>query len=259
MTDEQQVIVDHRGSHVVLTLNRPDKLNALNAAVLLALDDALAVVENDVALRAVVLHGAGERAFCAGADLGELRGLDAAGAAATLGRGQRVLGRLASLDVPVIAAVNGHAVGGGFELALASTFVLASTNATFSLPETGLGLIPGYGGTQRLARLIGRQRAGYLITTGRRLSSEEAWEAGLLCEKPVPSQELLDRATALAGEVAGKGRLATTAALRLLAATESGMAAGLVHETTAAALVTSSAEADERVTAFLDRAASRAG
>jgi enoyl-CoA hydratase len=249
--------VDLRGGHLLLTLNRPDKLNALNRDVLAALEAALRPVAGDPAVRSVIVTGAGDRAFCAGADLAELRGLGAAGSAATLANGQRIIGLFGSIGVPVIAAVNGFALGGGFEIALASTFVLASTNASFGLPETGLGLIPGYGGTQRLPRLVGRQAAAYLITTGQRWSAEQAYQRGLLAEPPIAADGLLARAEAVAEEIAGRGAFATRTALSLLAASETGMPAGLAHESDAAALAACSDEAAQRVAAFLDRRPAR--
>jgi enoyl-CoA hydratase len=247
------VVVDRHAGHAVLTLNRPEKLNALNAAVLTDLDAALAELARDKEIRAVVIRGAGDRAFCAGADLAELHGLGTAAAVDVLEYGQDVISRLAAMPVPVIAAVHGHAVGGGFEIALAATFVLGSTAATFALPETGLGLIPGYGGTQRLARLIGRQRAGYVVTTGTRLTADDAYRLGILVEAPFAPEALYERAGQLATDVAGRGRLATTASLRLLAASEDGLAAGLRHETHTAALMVGSGEAAERIDAFLRR------
>ncbi|MGY1806984.1 enoyl-CoA hydratase/isomerase family protein [Blastococcus sp. SYSU D00669] len=258
--DGQVVVqVERRPGLAVITLNRPAKLNALNSEVLDALEDALTGLERDPDVRAVVVTGAGDRAFCAGADLGELRGLDAARAREVLARGQRVMARVAGSPVPVIAAVNGYALGGGFELALASTFVLASTTASFALPETGLGLIPGYGGTQRLGGLVGRQAAAYLVTTGNRVPAERAHRWGLLAEEPLAPEALLPRAVELAGQIAGRGSLATRLALGLLAAAGGDLARGLQHETDAAALATVSGEARTRVAAFLDRPATRAG
>jgi enoyl-CoA hydratase len=251
------LLVDLRPTHLLLTLNRPDKLNALNRDVLATLEAALRQAAGDPAVRSVIVTGAGDRAFCAGADLGELRGLGAAESAATLANGQRIIGLLGSIGVPVIAAVNGFALGGGFEMALASTFILASANASFGLPETGLGLIPGYGGTQRLPRLVGRQAAAYLITTGHRWSADQAYQQGLLAEPPIAADGLLPRAEEIAEEISGRGAFANRTALALLASSEAGMPAGLAHETDAAALAACSDEAAQRVATFLDRRPAR--
>jgi enoyl-CoA hydratase len=253
MAQQAPLLIEHGPGHAVITLNRPDKLNALNSAVLAALDDALDDLTADPAVRGVIVTGAGSRAFCAGADLAELHGIGSAEAAELLANGQRIIGRLGKLGVPVIAAVNGYALGGGFEIALAATFTLASVTASFGLPETSLGLIPGYGGTQRLARLVGRQRAAYIISTGKRITAAEAHGYGLLAEEPLESAELLPRAIALVSAIAERGRYATAAALAAIAASESGLEVGLRLETQSAAVSTASTEAQERVTAFLSR------
>jgi enoyl-CoA hydratase len=249
----QPLLIDRGPGHAVITINRPDKLNALNTAVLSQLDDALSALAADPAVRAVIVTGAGSRAFCAGADLAELHELDSAEAAILLAAGQQIFAKLGNLGLPVIAAVNGYALGGGFELALAATFTLAATTASFGLPETSLGLIPGYGGTQRLTRLIGRQQAAYLITTGKRITAAQAHAYGLLAEEPLEPAELLPRAAALAGTIAERGRHATAAALSALAASEPGLDVGLRLETQAAAVSVASSEARQRVTAFLNR------
>jgi enoyl-CoA hydratase len=253
MTQPPPLLTDRGPGHAVITINRPEKLNALNTAVLTALDETLTELAGDPAVRAVIVTGAGDRAFCAGADLAELHELDSAEAAGLLAVGQRVIGLLGSLGVPVIAAVNGYALGGGFELALAATFTLATTTASFALPETSLGLIPGYGGTQRLARLIGRQQAAYLITTGKRITATQAHAYGLLAEEPLEPADLLPRAAALAATIAERGRHATAAALSAIAASEPGLETGLRLETQAAAVSTVSSEARQRVAAFLNR------
>lgn len=245
-----ELIVERDGAALCLTLNRPERHNALNAALLAALDDAVDRVAAEPAIRAVVITGAGAKSFCAGADLGELTGRDAAELTGMLGIGQRVFARIAAAPVPVIAAVNGLALGGGFELALAATFVIGSDRASFGLPETGLGLIPGYGGTQRLPRLVGRQQAAYLITTGTRWDADAAHARGLLAEPPLPPDRLLDRAGELAETIATRGPRATALALGLLAG-----GGDLARETLAAAVATGGAEAREGITAFGERRA----
>ena len=154
MADEEVVLAETRGAVRVLTINRPSVHNALNSSVLARLA-ALITAAVDDGMRALVLTGAGSRAFSAGADLDEFAGLDAVTAQDRLVAGQRVMAAIEACPLPVIAAVNGLALGGGFELALASTFPVLASNASLGLPESGLGLIPGYGGTQRLPRAIG--------------------------------------------------------------------------------------------------------
>ena len=180
-----------------VTVNRPDKLNALNAATIAELDGCLAGLAADPAVRAVILTGAGEKAFVAGADIGELADLAAAAAERLAARGQALMDRIENLGKPVIAAVNGFALGGGCELAMACTFRYAADTARLGLPETGLGLIPGYGGTQRLPRLVGRGRALELILTGDMIDAAEALGLGLV-NKVVPAAELMAATRAVA-------------------------------------------------------------
>lgn len=163
----------------VLTLNRPASLNALNRALLGELDAAIARLEQEEGIRAAVLIGSGPKAFAAGADITELAELNPREAAAVAQEGQRILRRLEQLPKPVIAAVNGFALGGGCELAMACHMRLAAPHARFGQPEVNLGLIPGYGGTQRLARLVGRGRAIELCLTGTMVGAEEALRLGL--------------------------------------------------------------------------------
>ncbi|MDG4834316.1 enoyl-CoA hydratase/isomerase family protein [Solwaraspora sp. WMMD1047] len=247
------LLLERREATLLLTLNRPDRHNALNAALLTALDAAVDTAVADRGVRAVVITGAGGRSFCAGADLDELTEAgDAATVVDVLAVGQRVFSRLCTAPVPVIAAVNGLALGGGFELALATTFIIGSERASFALPETGLGLLPGYGGTQRLPRLVGRQLASYLVTTGTRWDAPTAHARGLLAEPPLPPDRLLDRALELAGAIAARGPRATRLALGLLAHAD-GIESGLARETATAALTTAGSEAREGIAAFRQR------
>src|ERR1019366_7806233 len=175
----------------LLTVNRPEKLNALSAAVIAELADAFSRVSNDPGIRAVVLTGAGEKAFVAGADIGELVALSPFDARAFALRGQAVFRQLEICGKPSVAAVNGFALGGGLELALACTVRFASENAKLGLPEVKLGIIPGYGGTQRLPRLVGRGRALELLLSGETIVAAEAYRIGLV-NAVVPAAELLD-------------------------------------------------------------------
>lgn len=166
-------------SAAIVTLDRPKALNALSFAILEELDHAFDEVARSDA-RALILIGAGEKAFCAGADIPELRNRDLMSQRRGAQLGQRVFGRLERLEIPSIAVVQGFALGGGFELALACTFRVATPNARFGLPEIKLGLIPGYGGTQRLPRLVGESRALEMILTGRTVKADEALAMGLV-------------------------------------------------------------------------------
>jgi enoyl-CoA hydratase len=172
------LLVQRDGAIATLTVNRPDKLNALNAATLDELDAALHDLRADEAVRGLIVTGAGEKAFVAGADIAELAKLDALSGRETSRRGQRICRDLELFPKPVVAAVNGFALGGGCELALACHVRVAAENAFFGLPEVGLGVIPGYGGTQRLARLVGRGRAIEMTLTGPRIGAEEAYRIG---------------------------------------------------------------------------------
>lgn len=163
-----------------LTINRPKKLNALNHKLLDELDTAVDAISEDLKIKAVVITGAGEKAFVAGADIKELSSLDPASGEKVSRRGQEIFQKIENLTIPVIAAVNGYALGGGCELALACHLRIASENAALGLPEVSLGLIPGYGGTQRLTRAVGRAKALECIMTGRQIKAEEAFQIGLV-------------------------------------------------------------------------------
>jgi len=231
-------------------LNRPAALNALNAGVLDALATEIDRLEEDPGVRCVVVTGVGEKAFSAGADLDELDGLSATEAAAVLASGQHLFRRIEWSRVPVLAAVNGYALGGGFELCLSCAFILASDNARFGLPETNLGLIPGYGGTQRLPRLVGRQKALYVMLTGWPFPASRAFELGLLAEPPVARADLEARARELARIVSAKGPGAVRAVLEAVGGADED---GLRRETAMAAIATSSTEAAVGIAAFRDK------
>lgn len=233
-----------------LTLDRPQALNALNAEVLRLLAGELAAVRDDPSIGAVLVDGAGGRAFCAGADLSELRGADAATTHALLRRGQAVMAAIEALPVPVIAAVDGHALGGGCELALSCALVLASDRGSFGLPESRLGLVPGYGGTVRLRRSIGRAPALAMMLTGRPIPAATAWQLGLLSAPPVPSEELPGVAAELAAEVAGLSRGNLSLVLES-ARSSSESEEALRHEAALAALAISSQDGQEGIAAFL--------
>src|SRR5919112_382442 len=176
-----------------VTVNRPDKLNALNAIVIAELGDAVTRIETDSAIRGVIVTGAGTKAFVAGADITELTEQGVTGGQQRARVGQQVFRRLERCGKPVIAAVNGFALGGGCELAMACHMRVASETAKFGQPEVNLGLIPGYGGTQRLTMLIGKGRAIELLTTGNMIDASTALQLGLV-NYVVPQDELLKKA-----------------------------------------------------------------
>ncbi|HLL75856.1 MAG TPA: enoyl-CoA hydratase-related protein [Pyrinomonadaceae bacterium] len=213
MTDEpaQHVRVKERGAFVFVTLDRPARRNALTRAMLERLAELFSSFGARPELRAVILTGAGE-AFCAGTDIGDLTGLDEEGALETARRGQRACEAIELCGVPVVAAVNGVAAGGGCELALASHLRVAARGATFSLPEVKLGALPAYGGTQRLARAVGRGRALAAMLAGDALTADEAHRLGLV-NRVVEPDRLLAEAESLASLVAGQAPLAVRACL----------------------------------------------
>jgi enoyl-CoA hydratase len=196
VTRFETLLLERRDGVAIVTVNRPDKLNALNDAVMDELDAAFAELASDAEVRGVVLTGAGEKAFVAGADIGELSRQSPVGGREKSIRGQRVLDRIESLGKPVVAAVNGFALGGGCELAMACHVRVASENARLGTPEVKLGLMCGYAGTQRLARLVGKGRALELLLTGEPVDAAEAHRIGLV-NKVVPRGKLLAEAEAL--------------------------------------------------------------
>ncbi len=208
------VEVAREGALALLTLNRPEALNALSGALLAELDLAVAQIEADDGVHAVIVTGAG-RAFVAGADISEIAKLDPKSGIEFARRGQAVFSRIERLEKPVVAAVNGYALGGGCELAMACHVRIASTRARFGQPEVHLGILPGFGGTQRLPRLVGRGMGAKLILSAAQLSAEDALRVGLVDEVVEPDQ-LLERARALVAEMQKHGRAALAASLRAL-------------------------------------------
>lgn len=209
------VLLERRGAVALLQVARPKALNALNRQVLEELSVLVAEIAADAGLRAVVLTGAGDRAFVAGADIAAMQNMTSLEAQAFSEFGSAVMQQLADLPKPVIAAVNGFALGGGCELALSCDLILASTKAKFGLPEVTLGVVPGFGGTQKLTRQIGRMAANRWILSGDVFSADEALRAGVAQELHAP-EELLDQALALAERMATRGPLALAAAKRLV-------------------------------------------
>ena len=199
----------------VLTLNRPDKLNALNHETLTELQQALELLKNEANIFVVIITGSGEKAFVAGADISEINRLNMLEGKKFAEFGQSVFSMIEKFDKPVIAAVNGFALGGGCELALSCHIRLASENAKFGQPEVNLGIIPGYGGTQRLTRLINSGRAAEMILTADMIDASEALRIGLV-NKVYPQSELQSKAFDMASKIASKGQQAIRLALKAI-------------------------------------------
>ena len=234
-------------------VSRPEKLNALNGALIDELDQAFRALADDDAVHAIVLTGAGEKAFVAGADIAELATMDPIGGVRTSRQGQDAFRFLERMRKPVIGAVNGFALGGGLELALACHLRLASDNAKFGLPEVRLGIIPGYGGTVRLPRLVGKGRALELILSGEMIDAQEAYRIGLV-NRVHPQAELLDAARALAAKIATNGPVALALALE---AVDHGMTASVeeaqLFESNLFGLLASTSDMREGMNAFLEK------
>ncbi len=205
--DYENVIIEKKKVAAVVTINRPKALNALNLQTLLELQQILVDLAEDEKTAVVILTGGGEKSFVAGADISHMQGLDSLEAAAFAKLGHRVGRALEELSQPVIAAVNGFALGGGCELAIACDIRYASTNAKFGQPEVNLGVIPGFGGTQRLPRLVGKGAACELLYSGEIIDAEEALRIGLV-NKVFSQEELLPKSLELAEKIASRGPLA---------------------------------------------------
>ena len=211
----ETLLFSSSGGVATITVNRPDKLNALNAACKRELHEALESIRADASIRAVVLTGSGQKAFMAGTDIGELASLDPPAGREFAAGGQALFDEIQYLGKPVIAAVNGYPLGGGCELALSCHVRVAADNAKFGQPEVNLGIIPGYGGTQRLARIVGYGRAAEMILTGRQVDAQEALRIGLV-NSVVPAAELASHAGAVASAMLDKGPVAIRLALEAL-------------------------------------------
>jgi enoyl-CoA hydratase len=241
----------------VLTVNRPKALNALDSRTLSELDALLQQEAVGPGVKALVVTGAGDKAFVAGADIAEMSGMSAEQGRAFAAAGQRVTARLEALPVVTIAAVNGFALGGGSELALACDLVYASEKARFGQPEVNLGLLPGWGGTQRLARRIGPMAALEVVVTGEIYDAARARELGL-CLAVVPPDKLLEHAVAKAKLIASRGPLAVAAAKRALrAGADFGLAQGLTLEAEAFGLLFATEDMREGTRAFLEKRPAR--
>ena len=249
----QTLLVDVADRICTVTINRPDKLNALNAQAKAELKDLFESITTDTAIDVVILTGAGEKAFVAGTDIGELTSLNASSGRPFAAAGQSVFSRIEGVGKPVIAAVNGYALGGGCELALACHIRIASENARFGQPEVNLGVIPGYGGTQRLPRLVGEGRAMEMILSGEPIDAHEALRIGLV-NRVVPPAELLPACCALASKIAGKGQAAVRLAIQAVhASQEMPLDEGLEMEAGLFGTACGTDDFSEGVRAFLEK------
>ncbi len=245
--------LEREGALATVTMNRPDVRNALDSRTIDELRRAVLELRHDAGTRAVIITGAGDRAFAAGADISELARLEPGEAKAYSLAGQHVFDLIENLGKPVIAAVNGAALGGGCELAMACTFRLAADTASFGQPEVKLGLIPGFGGTQRLPRLVGRAAALDLILTGRRIDASEALRLGLV-HRVTPAPSLMGEAHGLAASLAEQAPTALRLAMEAInRGTEIGLPQGEFLEATLFALAAATEDMREGARAFLDK------
>jgi enoyl-CoA hydratase len=252
--NDQLIEVESHGRVSVVRINRPQVHNALNAELLAQLSAAIDALGADGTTRAAVITGSGAKAFSAGADLDALSALDVHQAHVFLRAGQHAMRRVERGRIPVIAAVNGVALGGGFELVLACSFAVLSANASLGLPEAGLGLIPGFGGTQRLVRAVGPAVARHLMLTGRRVDAARAYELGLSVLPPTAPEELLPAALSVAQEIAQRGPQACHSILRAVdEGQDAPLETGLALEAALAAMAVAGSESAEGIAAFLGR------
>ncbi len=253
MADYHEILFEAPGADgvAVLTLNRPGRRNAIGLAMVGEIHDVLSRLERDPAAGALVVAGAGGKVFAAGADIAELRDRTAEDAARAVN--QALFSRIENLPIPTVAAVTGWALGGGCELALACDLRIAGASAKFGQPETGLGILPGAGGTQRLPRIVGLGRAREIVLTGRTVDAAEAERIGLV-NRVVPDAGVPAAAREIAALMASKGRAAQALAKAALnASTRSGASAGMALEVAAQGVLFESEDKRRRMTEFLER------
>jgi enoyl-CoA hydratase len=252
-TMQQHLLIEDRGAARIVTINRPDKLNALNHAVLDELHAAFAQIATDSSVRVAVLRGAGGKAFVAGADIAELAALNPIQARDFSRHGQQLMRRIENLGKPVIAMIGGYALGGGMELAMACHLRIAADTAKLGQPEINLGVLPGFGGTQRLLRLAGRGATLELCLVGAPIAAQRAYELGIVT-RVVPSDQLEESTFALATQLAAAAPQAMRGILdAVLIGGDCGIDAGLDYETHAFALCASTNDMREGTAAFLER------
>lgn len=251
--DLQHILYHAADGIATITVNRAAVLNALSASTVQELDRAFAAAESDESVRVLIVTGAGEKAFVSGADISELVDLDPSAGRRTAEFGQRTFRRLETMGKPSIAAINGYALGGGCELAMACTIRIASESAKLGLPEVTLGVIPGYAGTQRLPRIVGRGTAMDLILTGRAIDAQEALRIGLVSQVVAPG-ELMEAARKTALRIVRNGPLAIRAAMQ---AVDHGLDVGFEHgcrmEASLFGLLCATDDTHEGLKAFLEK------
>ncbi len=249
----QNIKFEKKDQIATVTINRPEKLNALNMAVMGELREAFTSIQDDPEVRVVLLTGAGEKAFVAGADIAELNRNNPVEAKAYTHKGQAVLNLIENLGKPVIACINGFALGGGCELAMACTMRLAGENAKIGQPEVKLGIIAGYGGSQRLPRLVGKGLAMQQLLTGEPITAQEAWRIGLVNEV-VPQADLLKRAEEIAKKIIANAPLAIQYTLEAVNhGMEMPLAKGLFLEATLFSIACATEDKKEGTSAFLEK------
>lgn len=251
---EYKFITLEKKEHIAkITINRPQQLNALNVDLLKELECAVYEIKQDQTIYVLIITGAGEKAFVAGADITYMKDMTPQMAIEFASLGQRILNSLENLSIPVIAAVNGFALGGGCELALACDIIIASKNAKFGQPEVNLGVIPGFGGTQRLPRIVSKNKAKELIFTGDLLTAEEAKEIGLV-NKVVEPEKLIEETINVANKIISKGQIAVRYAKRAINyGIEAGLYPGLELEKTLFGNLFVTEDQKEGMSAFVEK------
>ncbi len=249
----ENILVDQKEKFAIITINRPTKLNALNIDTIEELNQAFNVLNNDISVKVIIVTGSGEKAFVAGADISEFANFNVEEGTELARKGQELLfDFIQNLSTPVIAAVNGFALGGGLELAMAAHFRVASSNAKMGLPEVSLGVIPGYGGTQRLAQLVGKGKAMEMIMTAGMISAEEAKDCGLV-NYMVEPEELLPLCEKLAGKIVRNSSVAIGAAIKAINANYTNCVNGFSVEIEQFGLSFGTKDFKEGTTAFLEK------
>ena len=249
----ENILAEKENGLAIITINRPTKLNALNKATIQELHEAFKTLDADKEVKAIIITGSGEKAFVAGADISEFADFDVAQGGELAAKGQELLfDFVENLSTPVIAAVNGFALGGGLELAMAAHFRVASENAKMGLPEVSLGVIPGYGGTQRLPQLVGKGRAMEMIMTAGMIGAEDAKAYGLV-NHVVPQEELVDFCKGIASKIIKNSPVAISAAIKAINANFTDGVNGYEAEIKAFGEAFGTADFKEGTTAFLEK------
>jgi enoyl-CoA hydratase len=250
---EELVLVKKEGDIAVLTINRPKAYNSLNTELVAALGKAIDDIAGDEAIRCVILTGAGDKAFVAGADIKEMVEMNAQQARAFMRKGHKVMNKIQYLEKPIIAAINGFCLGGGLEVAMSCDIRYAADTAKLGLPEVGLGIHPGFGGTQRLARLVGQGKASELVFTADQIDANEALRIGLV-QKVVPAAKLMEEVMGLAKRITSKGPIAVRLAKASLnAGLASDFRTGLNYEVETVTQTFATEDLREGMKAFIEK------